>query len=278
MKKAENRLGDEAQQDDLAGQGYWDAVWRRRPRQRLVDPRARGVRNHLRREFHAFFVRALGDGRNRALLEVGCADSIWLPYFARELGFCVAGLDYADDGCRKAMVTLREAGVDAPVHHADLFNPPGSFLGRYDVVFTYGLVEHFTDTRSALAALAALCKPGGHLLTLVPNMTSAMGRLQRWLDEPVYRVHVPLSLDALVAAHEGIGLTVEVAERLMSINFGVLTAAASSRNPATHLMKHVLHRSLLASMLPIWWLEARGIRWFPTSDALSPYFAVLARK
>ena len=212
------------------------------------------------------------------MLEVGCADSIWLPYFARELGFRVAGMDYAEDGCRKAMATLQEAGVDAPVYHADLFNPPASLVGQFDVVFTYGLVEHFVDTQSALSALAAFCKPGGHLLTLVPNMTSAMGRLQRCLDEPVYRVHVPLSLGALVCAHDGIGLKVDLAERLMSINFGVLSAAASADRYAMRVIKQCLHRSLLASMLPIWWLETYGIRLFPRSGALSPYFAVLARK
>jgi 2-polyprenyl-3-methyl-5-hydroxy-6-metoxy-1,4-benzoquinol methylase len=263
---------------DIAGQGYWDDVWQRRDRQRLVDPRAPGVRNFLRREFHAFFVDALGRGDGRSLLEVGCADSIWLPYFHTELGFAVEGLDYSPEGCEKAEQTLHEARVAARVHCADLFEPSKNLLGRFDIVFTYGLVEHFSDTRAALAALAAFARPGGRLLTLVPNMTSAMGWMQRRFNAAVYDKHVPLSLGALAAAHERAELRVERAERLLSLNFGVLIPSAATDGPLAGKLKRGVHAGLLAGMVPIWALESRGIRLLPKTDALTPYFAVLARK
>ncbi len=269
---------DNTDAHDIAGQPYWDDVWDRRARQRLVDPREPGVRNFLRREFHALFVDLLGRGEGRSLIEVGCADSIWLPYFGRELGFAVEGVDYSPQGCVKAEQTLREAGVDATVHCADLFHPPDHLLGRFDCVFTYGLVEHFADTTAVLSALAALAPPGGRLLTLVPNMTSAMGWMQRRFNASIYEKHVPLSLDALAAAHEGAHLQVERQERLLSVNFGVLVPCSATDGRLLSTFKRGVYGCLLAAMAPVWALESRGIRMLPKTDALTPYFAVLARK
>jgi 2-polyprenyl-3-methyl-5-hydroxy-6-metoxy-1,4-benzoquinol methylase len=277
---ADRRVDDSRIQatDDLAGQGYWNGVWEESARQRLVDPRARGVRNHLRREFHAFFRDALGDGQGRRLIEVGCADSVWLPYFAQELGFDVVGLDYSEVGAVKARSTLNDAGVGGSVLHGDLFSPPRELVGQFDVVFSYGLVEHFTDYRRPIAALGDLCRPNGYVLTLIPNLTSLMGTLQRLLSRSVFEVHVPISLDQLSAAHEDVGLRVVMARRLMSVNFGVLNPGLAGTGVFGRLAKRVAHSALIASMLPVWWAESCGSRRLPPSDLLSPYFVVLAQK
>lgn len=262
---------------DLAGVQYWDRVWGSGARQRPVDPNAAGVRNHLRRTFHKFFVEVLGDGRGRGLMEVGCADSIWLPYFRRELGFSVAGMDYSEAGCEAAQENLRNSGIAAEIFRADMYAPPSDLLGRFDVVFSYGLVEHFSDTAGAIAALRALCRPGGLLVTIVPNMTLTMGWLQRQFSETVYALHVPLSLKQLVVAHEMVEMKVERACPLLAVNFGVLVPASPGDSPLKATAKRIAHRALLASMIPVWAMESVGVYVLPQTKSLSPYFAVVAR-
>jgi len=262
---------------DLAGVHYWDRIWGAGARQRPVDPKAAGVRNHLRRTFHRFFVDVLGNGSGRNLMEVGCADSIWLPYFQRELGFAVAGVDYSEAGCAAARAKLKEQGTTAEICHADMFAPPNALLGRFDVVFSYGLVEHFANTAGAISALRAFCRPGGLVVTIIPNMTLMMGWLQRHFNEEVYALHVPLSLEQLVAAHRMAELNVERACPLLAVNFGVLvpTSPRDSRLKAT--VKRIAHRALLASMVPVWALESKDVYVLPQTKSLSPYFAVVAR-
>lgn len=276
--RPEHRRSLVADRRDLAGVDYWDRVWHTNSRQRPVDPSAPGLRNHLRRSFHQFFTEVLGSERGRSLIEVGCADSIWLPYFQRELGLAVAGLDYSEAGCSSARANLSDAGVNAQVFRADMFAPPRELLGNFDVVFSCGLVEHFADTPGAIGALSALCRPRGLLLTIVPNMTLLMGWLQRRFSEDVYALHVPLSLRRLAAAHEAVGLTVERADRLLAVNFGVLVPASAGDSGLKSAAKRLMHQALLASMVPVWALESNGIRVVPRSDMLSPYFAVVARK
>lgn len=263
---------------DLAGSRYWEGTWTARNRQRVVDPWASGVRNHLRRSFHGFFSAVLGRGSGRQLVEVGCADSIWLPYFRRELGFSVAGIDYSATGCERARATLRDAGIEGPVYEANMFDPPPEAIERFDVVFSYGLVEHFGDTSAAVRALARLLRPNGLVITLIPNMAFVNGALQRWLNRTIYDLHVPLRLTDLSDAHRAAGLAVLAEQHLMSFNFGMLIAGSETDWPAARVAKRVVQTALIACQVPPWWLESKGIRLVPPNRWTSPYLAVVAQR
>ena len=89
------------------------------------------------------------------LLEIGCAKSAWLPYFAKEFSLSVCGLDYSPIGCQMSRKILQANGVVAEVFCADLFSPPDNMLGVFDVVVSLGVVEHFEDTASCLNAVSS---------------------------------------------------------------------------------------------------------------------------
>lgn len=55
------------------------------------------------------------------------------------------------------------------------FSPPASMLGKFDVVVTFGVVEHFIDTRACLDAMSQFLKPGGLLVTSIPNLAGWIG-------------------------------------------------------------------------------------------------------
>lgn len=209
---------------DKAGKKYWDSIWDAAPIPDPVDPRIGGLNNYVNREFHRYFQRTFAefDPKGKRLLEVGCARSAWLPYFAREFGFIVHGLDYSELGCRQAERALAKLVVPGEIFCADLFAPPLELVEAYDVVVSFGVVEHFEDTRTCIAALAQLLKPGGLLITNIPNMNGLHGFVQRILNRKVFDIHVPLTAVTLAAAHNGTGLTVRRAEYVVVLNLSAI--------------------------------------------------------
>jgi 2-polyprenyl-3-methyl-5-hydroxy-6-metoxy-1,4-benzoquinol methylase len=176
---------------DLAGSAYWDDLWRR------DGNRGLGRFSY----FHTAFARVLGAHLRPGMrvCEVGCADSVWVPLLAAR-GYDVTGLDYSESGVARLRERLQAQHLDARVVCGDLFADslePGGF----DVVFTLGLIEHFTDVGAVLERLRRLLKPGGVLITIVPNLAGVWGALQRRVDKEIYEVHVPYTVEMLDRVH-----------------------------------------------------------------------------
>jgi 2-polyprenyl-3-methyl-5-hydroxy-6-metoxy-1,4-benzoquinol methylase len=266
------------QTTDKAGKRYWDSAWQATTLPRLVVPGGKRLRNHVRRRFHAFFSEVMAGRRGQHLVEVGCANSVWLPYFATEHGCAVAGLDYSQAGCASAQALLAAAGVSGEITHGDLWAPPEELLGSFDVVFTYGLVEHFEPTEDVLAALANLLKPGGVMITIVPNMVGWVGLMQKHLNRPVFDIHVPISLEGLQAAHRHAGLAVQETRYLCSINFGVLNLDNAVDRLPTRLAKKVIAKALIAVSAMVWWIEDHSPLRLPANRLTSPYIACVTSK
>ena len=75
------------------------------------------------------------------MLEVGCAQSSWLPYFHFAFGCRVAGIDYSPTGCRMSRQLLDEAGVPGEVLERDLFADNSDLEGTFDFLFSLGFIE-----------------------------------------------------------------------------------------------------------------------------------------
>lgn len=264
--------------DDLAGPSYWEGVWGGERAGTPIDPRAAGLRNHLNRRFDRLFkdVFAAADPAPTSLLEAGCANSRWLPYFAREFALDVCGVDYSATGCAGARAVLERAGVAGEVVQADFFEPPAALLGRFDAVVSFGVVEHYGDTAGVLRALARFLRPGGVMVTQVPNMAGLVGALQRRFNRPVFEKHVPLSADALGAAHREGGLDVVSCEWFSFANFGVVNLQGVPPGAAARA-KRLVTTGLVAASAATWALEERGVR-LPANRLSSPYAVCVARK
>jgi len=205
-----------------ATKAYWDATYERTTIASALNPRDRRLKNHSALLLHKLLERNLSDLRGGDLLEIGCGASCLLPYFARELGLNVVGIDYSERGASKAREILAKEQVVGEVFCADVFAPPPNCIGRFDVVVSFGVVEHFPQTASCISAFAKFLKPGGRILTSVPNMSGLVGRLQRFLDPTVYKKHVPLDAVSLRDAHERAGFAVASSDYFQSCNFFVV--------------------------------------------------------
>jgi SAM-dependent methyltransferase len=192
-------------QDAKTDEGYWTGLWSAAQLPPPFDP---GSADYLGKRYHEVFERHLPKSNgDLELLELGCATSRWLPYFARHFGFRVSGLDYSEVGCDAARQILDRDGVAGTVLHGDAFNPASDLENRFDVVISLGLVEHFRDTGACLRSFARFAKPGGHVITTVPNIAGWLGVVQKHLiNRSVYDGHEPLDLERLEAAHRDAGL------------------------------------------------------------------------
>lgn len=267
---------------DIAGQVYWEGQWANEadlPPVWAVD--STHFRNTAEHKLFAAIVAAFDkqwhNCNGRALLEVGCARSEVLPLFARKCGFSVCGLDYSPEGCRMAAAILVREGVQGEIVHCDVFSPPDRLIGRFDAIVSFGLIEHFSDTREIVMAMARLLKPGGVMFTHIPNMNGVTGWLQRFINREVYDVHVPLTLAQLNAAHRASGLRVLDCRYFLSNNFGVSNLGALPRDHFEWKSKRFLLTWLTRASKAIWWLEQITGEW-PKSRMFSPYINCVAVK
>lgn len=163
----------------LTERTYWERRWRARaalPRSGVVHPRCV--------PFHPLFAKLLP--RDLSYVEVGCAPGRTMAYFHRHFGYRVAGIDYAaEDVCRR---TLAENGVETyRLYAMDFLDElPAE---RFDVVASFGFVEHFTDLETVLARHVALLNPGGYVVVGVPNYRGLQRLLRRLLDPAALARH-----------------------------------------------------------------------------------------
>jgi SAM-dependent methyltransferase len=248
--------------NDRAGKEYWDKAWGDEDWPADIDPRASKIWAHrdqlLHREIERILTRAKPGlaGRPLSLLELGCARSAWLPYFAREFGCRVSGLDYSELGARQAARRLDALGLPGDIRCADLFAPPADWLGAFDVVVWFGVAEHFENTTGAIAAAAKYLRPGGVLITEIPNLAGVNGWLQRFLNKPVYDIHVPLTAAALARSHAEAGLDVLSSRYLVPTDFGVIDLAGHPPGPWLRVKDRILYPLRLFSGV-VWWVDRR---------------------
>lgn len=220
--------GAPAAAGDRTGRDFWDRWWQRTPLPQPINPAGGGLKNYPFRSLHRYFAEVFRDEHTEQarLIEIGCAQSAFLPYFARYFGFEVSGLDRSPLGCERARCLLEREQVAGEIHCGDFFAPPAHLLARFHVAVSFGVLEHFDDTAAAVKAVARLLTPGGRMITLVPNLTGALGCYQRLLDRALYQAHVPLDRESLARCHREAGLEVESSHYLLPLGLEVLNVEA----------------------------------------------------
>jgi SAM-dependent methyltransferase len=253
---------------------YWERIWHDSPLPRAVEPERDTLRNSSYHQFHLLFSKYMRCQDDRRVIEFGCAQSIWLAYFASHYGFKIAGIDYSATACEKARAVLARAGVEGEIVQGDFLQPPDRLLGACDFGVSYGVVEHFDDTAACLAAFRRYLKPGGILITIIPNLAGALGVLQKLLNRRIYDIHVPLDAHGLADAHRRAGLEVIDSDYLVCSNFGIITLGDDAL-PFAGLRRFA--RSALMGISAAAWVIDRYAVSLPAIRMFSPYVACVAR-
>ncbi len=263
---------------DKAGEKYWTSVWSDSDLPDAINPNEPSLQNFvitkIHQAFSSFF--ASQSPKEKSIIELGCGNSVWLPYLHKSFGLEVYGLDYSALGCEKTRAILQREGVHGNITEGDLFNPPAELVGKFDFVISLGVVEHFTDTSGTLEKMKAFLKPGGIMITEIPNLTGLNGILLKYTDTEIYNIHKPSDKEALAQYHTRAGLKVldqyylNVASLLINYN--------SSPNLKFLLLKKILV-GFISRILKLTWLMERvtGIS-FPRTKFFSPFVFVFAQK
>jgi SAM-dependent methyltransferase len=165
-----------------APQPYWDALYERR---RLAYDEDSVL-------FKDVFDRYLPTGGS--CFEVGCYPGNFLIYLGRRFGYSVSGIDATPGVAAEMEPFLLAHGVRiGQFYHGDVFKTPVE--GQFDVVCSFGFVEHFPDVREVLRLHADLVAPGGRLVISCPNFRRVQWLLHRWLDPQNLSRHVTSSMD-----------------------------------------------------------------------------------
>lgn len=262
---------------DRAGREFWDDAWEGRPPPRVVDPTEPGMRNYVRSRLCALVRDDLGPVMPGRLIEVGCANSAWLPWYSTGLGAEVWGLDYSEPGAREARAVLARSGVDGTIVCADMFNPPDELRGTFDAVVSWGVVEHFEDTSAALSAIAELLAPSGRMLTLIPNMAGATGWLSKVTNRPVYDTHEVIDRERLARAHRDAGLDLLRCDYFLSAHAGVINLDGAPVGKPRALAQRVAVAGLARLTWGMWAIQRRT-GWEPLTKRWSPYVVATATR
>jgi len=112
-----------------------------------------------------------------SVFEFGCGGGNQLVPLALR-GFRCVGIDCSEealDRCRRLVADAERFGgrpLDIRLHHGDFLHFRGQ--ATYDLVFNFGVAEHFLDDverGQAVAGMFALCRAGGHVVSVVPSGT-----------------------------------------------------------------------------------------------------------
>ncbi|MBD0315419.1 MAG: class I SAM-dependent methyltransferase [Nitrospiraceae bacterium] len=185
------------------------------------------------------------------VLEIGCGRSPWLPYLARTTGCRAVGVDIEPHAAELARANMAGAQVQGEIFCRDAFDVQANadLMNRFDLVYSLGVVEHLENAPEKLDILARYLKPGGRLMTLVPNLQGLNWTLQRLGSLRVLQAHVVYTAEMLKIVHERAGLQSVTADYI-----GFMNAYLSSSlgEPA---LRQRLHRAccrMLAIATALW--------------------------
>lgn len=256
---------------NLSRQKYWDDGYLRSDRGEALPDLQDFRRLPDRRLMDA--IEKL-DLRGKSVLELGAGDSnilLILSHRWQSVSTCV-GLDYSSAGCASLTRRARALGVDVSVIHADMFSPPADLTRRFDVVYSVGLVEHFTQLEHVLAAKRQFLAVGGTMFTVIPNMSGIIGNLTKRFNRSVYEIHNPHNMESFLQGHKRAGLEVVRAGYLCSTNFGVLSSCFATNK--TSEWRWYVFLSRLSKAL---WLFESRIAELPKTAFFSPYIYAVSR-
>jgi SAM-dependent methyltransferase len=153
------------------------------------------------------------------LLEIGCSHGKMLAWASAELGAITAGLDYSENGIRTARALFDHLRLEADFRCEDVFATTFE-QGSFDLVCSFGLIEHFDDPTEIVRRHLLLAKPGGRVLIAIPNFGGIYGRLERWFDPVILGMHNLGIMDCRVLARLAPG---DLAEEVSTFSAGRLS-------------------------------------------------------
>ncbi len=182
-------------------QAHWDQAWSSPVRPRVpsrLNVDVRSLTDLLRRKVF----------KNARYIEIGCAPGKYLAWVDVFCGSKTSGLDYSTSGIKNCQDLFRAMRLDIDLHQGDFF-ANDLRKSSFDVVTSFGFIEHFDDPTVAIEKHIELLAPGGVALIAIPNYGGLLGKLQGYFDPANLALHniaimSPVALLQLVRLRAGV--------------------------------------------------------------------------
>jgi len=212
-------------------------------------------------------------GPGSSVLELGCGASRHLPHLAQRPGVRVAGVDFSPRGVQLTKDALEGVGADASdivLGRIEEYVP--QHRSAFDVVMSFGLVEHFSDLDDIVRAHVDAARDGGTVLIAAPNLSSVNLVWARLAAPDLFTWHRPISAHDVAIALARTGAKVVAIRhlggpRLFAQGGGRLSLRLASTNVVRKIVNGVGELLFRASPSLARRLAGR---------TLSPFFAVIA--
>jgi SAM-dependent methyltransferase len=222
--------------------------------------------------------KTVGGLRDKTMMEIGCAPGFTLVDFQRRFGIIPSGIEYTKSGFTLTRKLFRRRGIPAEsVVQEDIFSD--SFLesnrSRFDIVASFGLIEHYDDPRKLIRRHVDLLKASGLLILMIPNLRKMNGAIQNFFDPKVLSLHNVKIMDR----HSFKELVPEEAvETLFCDYYGAINLGLyNTDSPFKTVALMVFHLVQLLCINPLFFLlGALGVR--RNGDFCSPYLLFIGRK
>lgn len=142
---------------------YWDEYWRER-RLPLEIKKNKSLLLDEILEIMDFYI----PPQKSKIIEIGGAPGQFLAYLKKTTDNDIYALDYSEIGCQKTLENFDLLNISGAVYQRDLFSDL-SDLPKFDVVYSLGFIEHFSNLEPVIKKHLELLKPGGILIIGAPS-------------------------------------------------------------------------------------------------------------
>ncbi|NPV50431.1 MAG: class I SAM-dependent methyltransferase [Candidatus Methanofastidiosum sp.] len=257
---------------------YWEDVWGNENKYNRLDIKSSNFKTciknyHYRKVFRKINPVLSKLPKGAKILELGCANSPWLPFLAKEYGFQVEGIDYSKKGCKLCEKILQEENIkNFNIACSDFFDIPKEMENRYDMAFSFGVVEHFKNPDEIINIFSSVLKEDGILITGIPNMGSFYGKLQKYFNEEIYKLHNPLNLDDLSKSYSECGLKILDMYYLYNFNLNNINPGDTQRKKIYKILNNKISKIFCIFLDSI--LSIIGIN----NKYISSYMIIMGKK
>lgn len=226
------------------------------------------------RDLHRQIQRHVGDAFGGRFLEVGAYPGKYLWYFHTYCNLEPWGIEYVETAARQAQALLDSSGVPAQMIVEDFFDlKVDEYLDEsgFDVVGSFGFVEHFDEPEDVVSRHLDVTRDGGLVVVSVPNHHGWNGNILKAIDSEKWRQHNGMSLHDLVRAFDKAGAN--------DILYSGYAGHIGFWNTALYrTAKNRLGRLYPLIRTPLWAVEKLGQWIVPNNPMSSPDILVIARK
>jgi SAM-dependent methyltransferase len=167
--------------NNLTDRSFWKSFWE--AKKGLIFPiKADYV-------FGDILGKLIADKQIKTAIELGGFPGYYATYLKKYQKLDTTLFDYYihRDIIKKLLETNGLSEDDITIIEADLFNYTPE--KQYDLVSSFGLIEHFNDTKAIIETHLQFLKPGGVLFITLPNFVGVNGWVQRKFDRDNYDKH-----------------------------------------------------------------------------------------